>query len=84
MTILDKTRHSAIVLPENSDPNLPLVAANRSHPSSSSNVHTSGDPPDVDMDLSPSLPRLDPGDALHSSMLPVGVRHAAHETAMLD
>ncbi|KAK9006252.1 hypothetical protein V6N11_035297 [Hibiscus sabdariffa] len=81
VTILDKNRHSAIVLSENSDPNLPLVAVSRSHPASSSNIHTSGDPPDVDMVLSP---RMDRGDASHESIPPVGVQNASHEAAMLD
>ncbi|KAK8514668.1 hypothetical protein V6N12_057565 [Hibiscus sabdariffa] len=81
VTILDKTRHSAIVLSKNSDPNLPLVAVSRSHPASSSNIHTSGDPPDVDMVLSP---RMDRGDASHESIPPVGVQNASHEAAMLE
>ncbi|KAL4354895.1 hypothetical protein GQ457_06G021910 [Hibiscus cannabinus] len=81
VTILDKSRHSAIVLSENSDPNLPLAAVSRSHPTSSSNIHTSGDPPDVEMAL---LPRMDRGDASHEPIPPVGMQNASHEDAMLD
>ncbi|KAK9007146.1 hypothetical protein V6N11_050979 [Hibiscus sabdariffa] len=81
VTILDKSRHSAIMLSENSDPNLPLAAVSRSHPASSSNIHTSGDPPDVEMAL---LPRMDWGDASHEPIPPVGVQNASHADAMLD
>ncbi|KAK8663856.1 hypothetical protein V6N13_083661 [Hibiscus sabdariffa] len=68
VTILDKSRHFAIVLPENSNPNLQLVTSAQDFPSSRKNVHTMGDPPDADMELLPSLPVKDPGDVLNDSM----------------
>ncbi|KAL4323489.1 hypothetical protein GQ457_11G020140 [Hibiscus cannabinus] len=46
-THLDKSRHSAIVLAENLDPNLSLVASNPSDTTVSHNTFILGDPPDT-------------------------------------
>ncbi|KAK9030375.1 hypothetical protein V6N11_031802 [Hibiscus sabdariffa] len=84
VTILDKSRHFAIVLPENSNPNLQLVTSAQDFPSSRKNVHTMGDPPDADMELLPSLPVKDPGDVLNDSMFNDGVQFESHGAVMLD
>ncbi|KAL4386788.1 hypothetical protein GQ457_09G010950 [Hibiscus cannabinus] len=84
VTILDKSRHSAIVLPENSNPNLQLVTSAQDFPSSRKNVHTMGDPPDVDMKLLPSLPVKDPGDVLNDLMFNDRVQFESHEILLGD
>ncbi|KAK8669411.1 hypothetical protein V6N13_106842 [Hibiscus sabdariffa] len=51
---LDKSLHSTIVLPENSNPNLQSDTSNRDIPPSRKNGHVMGDPPDSDMELLPT------------------------------